>query len=59
MSVEIYCSFCGKSNEIVEQMICGPGGINICNKCTSVCERIISKASESDGTDIPSVLRYC
>ena len=29
----VRCSFCGKTQDKVERMIAGPGGIYICNYC--------------------------
>ncbi len=36
----IRCSFCGKTQEIVQRIIAGPG-VYICNECISVCNDII------------------
>lgn len=43
---EIVCSFCGKSESEVEQMICGPNGVYICNECVEVCREVVSSNSE-------------
>ena len=37
----IFCSFCGKFKEEVNQLIAGPGGIFICDECIEVCHDII------------------
>ena len=37
---EIICSFCGKSQSCVKQMIAGQG-VNICNECVDICNEII------------------
>lgn len=39
---EIFCSFCGKLKEEVNQIIAGPGGIFICDECVGVCHDIVS-----------------
>jgi hypothetical protein len=36
------CSFCGKSQEQVQRLIAGPGGIYICNECVALCNDIIA-----------------
>jgi threonine aldolase len=36
------CSFCGKSQEQVERLIAGPGGVYICDECIALCQEIIS-----------------
>ena len=36
----IRCSFCGKTQEVVQRIIAGPG-VYICNECISVCNNII------------------
>jgi alkylhydroperoxidase/carboxymuconolactone decarboxylase family protein YurZ len=35
------CSFCGKSQEQVQRLIAGPGGVYICNECINLCREII------------------
>ena len=37
------CSFCGKSQEQVERLIAGPGGVFICNECVALCQEIIQE----------------
>src|SRR5262245_41860219 len=34
-----YCSFCGKSQEEVANLIAGPGNF-ICNECVALCHQI-------------------
>lgn len=36
----IICSFCGKSQDIVDRMILGPG-VNICNECIDLCHSLM------------------
>lgn len=38
---ELYCSFCGKSQEEVRKLIAGPS-VYICDECISLCNDIIS-----------------
>jgi RNA polymerase sigma-70 factor (ECF subfamily) len=40
---EHVCSFCGKRNDEVRQMIAGPKGVVICNECIDLCNRIIAE----------------
>ncbi|WP_105565299.1 ATP-dependent Clp protease ATP-binding subunit ClpX [Microbacterium halophytorum] len=48
------CSFCGKSQKQVQQLIAGPG-VYICDECVELCNEIIeermAEASASDGAD--------
>ena len=37
------CSFCGKSQEQVERLIAGPGGVYICDECVALCQEIIEE----------------
>ncbi len=51
------CSFCGKGEEEVSQLISGPG-VFICNECVDLCNGILdgefdSKTSELDTEDLP------
>ena len=41
------CSFCGKNEEQVHQMIAGPG-VYICNECVDRCNEIIAEAEEEE-----------
>jgi len=40
------CSFCGKSQDEVEKLIGGPGGICICDECVELCNEIIEEDAE-------------
>jgi ATP-dependent Clp protease ATP-binding subunit ClpX len=42
------CSFCGKSQEQVRQLIAGPGGVYICDECVDLCSEIIAKEDEQE-----------
>jgi len=35
------CSFCGKTQDEVEKLIAGPGGVFICDECVNLCNDII------------------
>jgi alkylhydroperoxidase/carboxymuconolactone decarboxylase family protein YurZ len=39
--VQYRCTFCGKSQEQVQRLIAGPGGVYICNECINLCREII------------------
>jgi ATP-dependent Clp protease ATP-binding subunit ClpX len=34
------CSFCGKSQDDVKKLICGPMA-HICNECIAICQEIL------------------
>ena len=52
------CSFCGKSQKQVQQLIAGPG-VYICDECVELCNEIIeerlaeAKEVETDDFDLP------
>src|SRR5215472_16472131 len=39
------CSFCGKSQDQVQRLIAGPGGVYICDECVDLCHEIIQEKS--------------
>jgi len=41
----LYCSFCGKADHEVENLIAGPTAF-ICNECVDLCKKINDKARE-------------
>ena len=43
----LHCSFCAKSQELVRNLVAGPG-VYICDECTTLTVEIIT---ETDGTD--------
>ncbi|MGO2659453.1 MAG: ATP-dependent Clp protease ATP-binding subunit ClpX [Mycetocola reblochoni] len=51
------CSFCGKSQKQVQQLIAGPG-VYICDECVELCNEIIEErlAEASEGTETEFVL---
>ena len=42
---ELICSFCGRSQNEVEQLLIGPG-VNICKDCIDMCYRALYKDEE-------------
>ena len=40
------CSFCGKTQDMVERMIAGPG-VCICNECIELCNSILEEETET------------
>jgi ATP-dependent Clp protease ATP-binding subunit ClpX len=46
------CSFCGKSQDQVQRLIAGPGGVYICDECVDLCREIIE---EEQSTTRPRV----
>jgi ATP-dependent Clp protease ATP-binding subunit ClpX len=45
---EYRCSFCGKRQEDVQQLIAGPGSIYICDECVELCYEIVSESRARD-----------
>ncbi|MCP4130333.1 MAG: ATP-dependent Clp protease ATP-binding subunit ClpX [bacterium] len=39
--VKLYCSFCGKSQEIVKKLVAGPD-VYICDECIELCNEIVA-----------------
>src|SRR5260370_29174191 len=37
------CSFCSKSQDQVQRLIAGPGGVYICDECIDLCREIIEE----------------
>ncbi len=48
---ELYCSFCGKSQDEVRKLIAGPS-VYICDECISLCNDIISEESKPVPTEV-------
>jgi hypothetical protein len=48
-SVELICSFCGKSKDAVAKLIAGPA-VYICDECIALCNGIL--AGEEDLVDL-------
>ena len=49
---ELVCSFCGRTQNEVEQLIIGPG-VNICKDCLDMCNNALYKDGER-----PAARRY-
>ncbi len=51
------CSFCGRNEEEVKNLIKGPGGVNICEDCVDLCNNILAQykdiglPEDGEGTD--------
>jgi ATP-dependent Clp protease ATP-binding subunit ClpX len=45
----LYCSFCGKSQDLVRELIAGPA-VFICNECVGLCVGILTDSEETWGT---------
>ena len=41
MASKLHCSFCGKSENEIQKLAAGPGGIHICDECVDVCQVIM------------------
>jgi hypothetical protein len=41
-SGRLACSFCKKDQDVLRQLVAGPGGVNICDECVQVCVDITS-----------------
>ena len=46
----LICSFCGRSAEVTKKVIPGPG-VNICDECITVCNRMISQDEKKEEGD--------
>lgn len=44
---KITCSFCGRSEQEVKNLIKGPGGVNICEDCVDLCNNILEQYRET------------
>ena len=47
------CSFCGKSQKQVQQLIAGPG-VYICDECVELCNEIIEERLAESGEEVAS-----
>jgi ATP-dependent protease Clp ATPase subunit len=43
MTEELHCSFCGKGESEVRQIVAGPK-VFICNNCVRICTEVLSEA---------------
>ncbi len=51
---ELICSFCGRSQNEVEQLVIGPG-VNICKDCIEMCCNVLERDGERPA---PAARRY-
>ena len=49
-TIELMCSFCGKSQDEVKKLIAGPS-VYICDECVSLCDEIIQEEYEHDAKE--------
>ena len=49
-SKNIKCSFCGKTQDIAERIIAGPG-VYICDECVEICAEIMEEEFEDICSD--------
>ncbi len=49
-STELYCSFCGKSQDNVQRLIAGPD-VYICDECVTLCNDILAQDKISEKSD--------
>ena len=43
---KLYCSFCGKSQEVVKKLVAGPD-VYICDECIELCNEIVADEQDS------------
>ena len=51
---ELVCSFCGRSQNEVEQLVIGPG-VNICKDCLDMCCNALYKDGERPAPPRPGI----
>ncbi len=54
---QLYCSFCGKTKELVERLVAGPSGLYICNECIEICNEVLKETDANDGDKITNLLK--
>ena len=47
---KLFCSFCGKSQDIVKKLVAGPD-VYICDECIELCNEIVAEEKESSFED--------
>lgn len=56
MKPKLFCSFCGKSQEVVKKLVAGPD-VYICDECIELCNEIVAEESsqtfESNFSNLP------
>lgn len=56
MKADKFCSFCGKSEDLVKRLITGKNGVCICDECVTICGDMI-KDSDPGGALAPVPLK--
>ncbi len=51
----VYCSFCGRPNQMVIKMIKGPG-VNICSECVMICVQYFILEDRLASSEVQKVL---
>ena len=51
----IRCSFCGKTQDMVQRLLSGPDGLYICDECVELCDRILKEEFEDDDTVLDEI----
>jgi ATP-dependent Clp protease ATP-binding subunit ClpX len=44
-----FCSFCGRTADMVERLIAGPPDVYICNECVDLCDSILEREAAQRG----------
>ncbi len=45
---QLFCSFCGKAEELTNNLVAGPSGIYICDECIKICQQILDDEKGKD-----------
>ncbi len=48
-----YCSFCGKTEDLVKKLITGKNGACICDECIEICGDMVRETEENVETPVP------
>lgn len=51
----LHCSFCGKSEDLVEKIVSGPDGVCICNECIDLCLDVLNRTRDDSKTGDTSI----
>ena len=51
----LHCSFCGKSEDLVEKIVSGPDGVCICNECIDLCLDVLNRTKGDSKTGDTSI----
>lgn len=51
----LHCSFCGKSEDLVEKIVSGPDGVCICNECIDLCLDVLNRTKGDSQTGDTSI----